>query len=147
MVAESVFVHLRTIIPPVPESRGGLAFAVRSPWPLPTPSFLLKISALSQILGRSRLCSRGRRQPQRHPTRRELWIRPGAAYHALDEEKESWSLHLFTRFLRTREERPRRKRGGRRVTSITNLDQESGYHPCEAGSTLYGIVTRRTTGE
>jgi hypothetical protein len=37
--------------------------------------------------------------------------------------------------------------GGRRVTSITNLDQESGYHPCEAGSTLYGIVTRRTTGE
>ena len=53
------FVHLLTIIPPVPESRGGLAFAVRSPWPLPTPSFLLKISALSQIFGRSRLCSRG----------------------------------------------------------------------------------------
>jgi hypothetical protein len=107
------FVHLLTIIPPVPERRGGLAFAVQSPWPLPTPLFLLKINALSQILERPLFVSGGRRQPQRHPTRRELWIRPGAAYHALDEEKESWSLHLFTRFLRTREERPRRKRGGK----------------------------------
>lgn len=147
MVAESVFVHLRTIIPPVPESRGGLAFAVRSPWPLPTPSFLLKISALSQILGRSRLCSRGQAAASAASNPAGIMDSSRSRLPRAGRGEGKLVAPLIHEILKDARRASSSERGGRRVTSITNLDQESGYHPCEAGSTLYGIVTRRTTGE
>ncbi len=143
------FVHLLTIIPPVPESRGGLASAVQSPWPLPTPSFLLKISALSQILGRSRLCSRGQAAASAASNPAGIMDSSRSRLPRAGRGEGKLVAPLIHEILKDarRASSSEKAAGGRRVTSITNLDQESGYHPCEAGSTLYGIVTRRTTGE
>ena len=141
------FVHLLTIIPPVPESRGGLASAVQSPWPLPTPSFLLKISALSQILGRSRLCSRGQAAASAASNPAGIMDSSRSRLPRAGRGEGKLVAPLIHEILKDARRASSSERGGRRVTSITNLDQESGYHPCEAGSTLYGIVTRRTTGE